>query len=141
MQRYQDCPLILRDFLSYHETIKGQSQQTIAEYYLDLRMFLRFMKLVKNELPIDTDLSSISIKDIDIRFIQNITLSDIYDFLSYLAHDREITKSEVGVSTATRSRKLSAIRIYILACIKSTGFGRLCIRRVPTRCKLLNNIS
>ena len=67
MQRYQDCPLILRDFLSYHETIKGQSQQTIAEYYLDLRMFLRFMKLVKNELPIDTDLSSISIKDIDIR--------------------------------------------------------------------------
>ena len=43
-QRYTDCPLILREFLSYHETIKGQSQRTISEYYLDLRMFFRFMK-------------------------------------------------------------------------------------------------
>ena len=32
MQRYTDCPTILRDFLTYHETIKGQSQKTISEY-------------------------------------------------------------------------------------------------------------
>lgn len=47
MERYTDCPQILREFLSYHETIKGQSQKTIQEYYLDLRIFLRFMVLVK----------------------------------------------------------------------------------------------
>ena len=46
MIRYADCPQILKDFLSYHETIKGQSAKTIQEYYLDLRMFLRFMVLV-----------------------------------------------------------------------------------------------
>ena len=46
MKRYQDCPLVLRDFLAYHESIKGQSPRTIDEYYLDLRMFLRFMKLI-----------------------------------------------------------------------------------------------
>lgn len=39
MQRYNDCPAILRDFLVYHETIKGQSPLTISEYYLDLRLF------------------------------------------------------------------------------------------------------
>ena len=39
MQQFQDCPQVLREFLSYHETIKGQSQKTISEYYLDLRMF------------------------------------------------------------------------------------------------------
>ena len=50
MQRYYDCPQILRDFLTYHETIKGQSQLTINEYYLDLRMFLRFMKLIVAKL-------------------------------------------------------------------------------------------
>ena len=47
MQTYHDCPHILREFLSYHETIKGQSQKTIAEYYLDIRMFLRFIKLIR----------------------------------------------------------------------------------------------
>ena len=48
MQVDRDCPQILREFLSYHETIKGQSKKTVAEYYLDLRMFLRFVVLIKN---------------------------------------------------------------------------------------------
>ena len=51
MQVYSDCPQILREFLSYHENIKGQSPRTISEYYLDLRLFLRFMVMVKNEMP------------------------------------------------------------------------------------------
>jgi len=52
MQTYQDCPQVLREFLSYHETIKGQSKRTVSEYYLDIRMFLRFVKLMRNELQI-----------------------------------------------------------------------------------------
>ena len=35
MKKYMDCPQVLRDFLIYHETIKGQSPRTIDEYYLD----------------------------------------------------------------------------------------------------------
>ena len=66
MQTYQDCPLILREFLSYHETIKGQSQKTISEYYLDLRMFLRFVKLMKQEMQYSTEFDSISIQEIDL---------------------------------------------------------------------------
>lgn len=82
MLKYSDCPLILRDFLTYHETIKGQSQLTISEYALDLRMFLRFMKLMRNEMPMNTDLETINIKDIDIEFIRNITTSGIrFSFL------------------------------------------------------------
>ena len=88
MQRYTDCPQILRDFLTYHETIKGQSQKTISEYYLDLRMFLRFIKLMRNDMPIDTPLEDIPIKDVDLEFIRTITTSEIFDFLSYLANDR-----------------------------------------------------
>ena len=61
MQRYSDCPQILRDFLTYHETIKGQSARTISEYYLDLRMFFRFMKLMRNDMPIHTSLDDIPI--------------------------------------------------------------------------------
>ena len=51
MARYDDSPQILRDFLSYHETIKGQSAKTIQEYYLDLRMFLRFSSLPRLRFP------------------------------------------------------------------------------------------
>ena len=32
MRYDSDCPQILRDFLAYHETIKGQSPKTISEY-------------------------------------------------------------------------------------------------------------
>lgn len=116
MQRYHDCPQILRDFLVYHENIKGQSQLTISEYYLDLRMFLRFMKLMRNDMPISTGLDDIDIRDIDIAFIREIDTSDIFDFLSYLANDRavnpESSAPEYGISPAARARKLSAIKSF-----------------------------
>lgn len=116
MQQYSDCPPILRDFLSYHETIKGQSPRTISEYYLDLRMFLRFMKLMKQEMPMDTDLDTISIQDVDLAFLREITTSDVFDFLSYLAHDRiprtDVQVPEIGIGTAARARKLSAVKSF-----------------------------
>ncbi len=116
MKRYQDCPQILRDFLTYHETIKGQSQKTISEYYLDLRMFLRFMKLMRNDMPIHTNLDDIPIKDVDIAFVRDITTSDIFDFLSYLANDRNPTPDspapDLGIAPAARARKLSAIKSF-----------------------------
>ena len=116
MQRYSDCPLVLREFLTYHETIKGQSPRTIQEYYLDLRMFLRFMKLMRNDMPIHTDLNDINIKDVNIRFIESITTSDIFDFLSYLANDRTVNPDssvpEYGISPAARARKLSALKSF-----------------------------
>jgi len=114
MKHYSDCPQILRDFLTYHETIKGQSPKTISEYYLDLRMFLRFIKLMRNDMPIHTNLENIPIKDVDLEFLRQITTSDVFDFLSYLANDRNPTPDSpapnYGISTASRARKLSAIK-------------------------------
>ncbi len=116
MKRYTDCPQTLREFLIYHENIKGQSQLTISEYYLDLRMFFRFMKLMRLDMPIQTRLEDIDIKDIDIRFIEEIDTSDIFDFLSYLANDRtnnpDAPAPEYGISAASRARKLSAIKSF-----------------------------
>ena len=116
MQRYSDCPQILRDFLTYHETIKGQSQKTISEYYLDLRMFLRFVRLMRSDMPIRTRLDDIPIRDIDLDFIQKITTSEVFDFLSYLANDRnpnpDSGDQELGISASSRARKLSAIKSF-----------------------------
>lgn len=116
MKRYADCPQILRDFLTYHETIKGQSPRTISEYYLDLRMFFRFMKLMRNDMPIHTRLDDIDIRDVDLRFIRQITTSDIFDFLSYLANDRtpnpDAMLPDYGISPSARARKLSALKSF-----------------------------
>ena len=116
MKRYSDCPQILREFLIYHENIKGQSQLTISEYYLDLRMFLRFIRLMRSDMPVNTRLDDIDIKDIDIAFIQQIDTSDIFDFLSYLANDRtanpDAAAPDYGISASSRARKLSAIKSF-----------------------------
>lgn len=115
MERYQDCPQVLREFLSYHETIKGQSKRTVAEYYLDLRMFFRFLKLMKNEMPYDTPLDDISIRDVDLDFLCSVTTAEVFDFLSYLANDRENHESKNssdGINAASRARKLSAIKAF-----------------------------
>ena len=116
MQRYSDCPQILREFLIYHENIKGQSPLTISEYCLDLRMFLRFMKLMRNDMPITTKLEDIDIKDIDLGFLREIETADVFDFLSYLANDRTVNPDspapDYGISPTARARKLSAIKSF-----------------------------
>ncbi len=116
MKKYTDCPQILKDFLTYHETIKGQSQRTISEYYLDLRMFLRFIKLMRSDMPIHTRLDDIPIKNIDLNFIKDISTSDVFDFLSYLANDRTANPDspapDYGISSTARARKLSAIKSF-----------------------------
>ena len=116
MKRYSDCPQVLREFLIYHENIKGQSQLTISEYYLDLRMFLRFVKLMRSDMPINARLDDIEIKDIDLTFIREIETSDVFDFLSYLANDRtsnpDAAVPDYGISASARARKLSAIKSF-----------------------------
>ena len=72
-------PRILLDFLVYHETIRGHSKNTVNEYFLDLRNFFRFLKLSRNLVPRDTELDEIDIMDIDIPFIQKVSLIEVYE--------------------------------------------------------------
>ena len=116
MRKYADCPAVVREFLSYHETIKAQSPRTIHEYYLDLRMFLRFMKLMRSEKSLNTPFEDVDILDLDLDFIADITTSDVYEFLSWLANDRttdpDVPHSQRGIEAAARARKLSALKSF-----------------------------
>lgn len=107
MHKYSDCPAVVRDFLSYHENIKAQSPRTIAEYHLDLRMFLRFMKLMRSERSLSVPFEDVDIRDIDLDFLAGITTTDVLEFLSWLANDRSD-----GIEAAARARKLSAIKSF-----------------------------
>ncbi len=59
------CP-VLRDFLTYHETILGHSKKTVDEYYLDLRRFFRYLKRARRLVPANTPIDEISIADVDL---------------------------------------------------------------------------
>ena len=51
-----EAPELIRDFLQYHETIKNHSTRTVDAYYIDLRLFLRFVKWNRELVPQDTPL-------------------------------------------------------------------------------------
>lgn len=116
MPAYSDCPPVLRDFLSYHETIKSHSLLTVNEYYLDLRNFFRYIKMIKSKTPDDMPLEDIKISDVDIELIRSVTLSDVYDYLSYLSRERPVhgnsAHTEYGISPTSRARKIAAIRSF-----------------------------
>ena len=117
MTNYNDqSPQILRDFLSYHETIKAHSPKTVDEYFLDLRNFFRYMKQSRDRSLQSVPLDEISIMDIDIAFVRSISLTDIYSYLTYLSRDRaqqqNSDKTGYGLSAATRARKIATLRSF-----------------------------
>ena len=116
MSDYSQAPEILRDFLSYHETIKAHSQKTVDEYYLDLRNFFRYLKRQKNPSLKGLELDEISISDVDISFVKRINLMDVYDYMTYLSRDRaqhqNSRDTEYGLNAASRARKIATLRSF-----------------------------
>ena len=112
----KNVPKILQEFLVYHETIKGHSRKTVNEYYLDLRNFLRFAKKIHCPETAKFKLEDIDIADIDLQFISGISLSDIYDYMSYLSRERACHPNSrttaYGIGPAARARKIAAIRSF-----------------------------
>lgn len=119
-----EAPPILRDFLSYHETIKAHSQLTVDEYFLDLRNFFRYIKMTRDSSLKDKELSEIDISDVGIELIGSVTLSDIYNYMSYLSRDRVLHQnsrnSGYGLNAKSRARKIATIRsFYNYVCNKA----------------------
>lgn len=110
------APPVIRDFLSYHETIKGHSLKTVDEYFLDLRNFFRYMKQLRDPMLKDQTLDEISISDIDLPFVKSVTLTDIYGYMTYLSRDRaryhNSQMSNYGLNAASRARKIATIRSF-----------------------------
>ena len=130
MDYRSNSPEILREFLFYHETIKGHSQKTINEYYLDLRMFFRFLKIHRNQVPRETPFDEICILDIDVDFVSSVNISDVYEYLAFLSRDRpknaNSRHTEYGLTANSRARKIAVIRSYYkYLTLKTTSRNRL----------------
>lgn len=88
-----EAPAPVRDFLVYHDTIKGQSRATVDSYYLDLRTFTRYLMIARDLVPRDTEPEDVDIRHVDLHFYEAVTLSEVYEFLAYLSRDRELNAS------------------------------------------------
>ncbi|MFB5086919.1 tyrosine recombinase XerC [Psychrobacillus sp. PGGUH221] len=102
MQR--EIPKILKDFLVYLTTIKGKSLRTRKEYEYDLKLFFRFLKAIEDDID-PGEIQTINISDINIEWIREVTLENIYLFLEYC----EVQRNN---STASRARKAATIKSF-----------------------------
>ncbi len=98
-------PPVLRDFLTYSETIRGKSSKSVEEYYLDLQTFFRYLLKTRGMVPPGTEFEKISIDCVDGKLLSTVTISDLYAFIVYCKNDR-------GNNAATRARKTSTLRIF-----------------------------
>lgn len=111
-----EAPDIIKGFLTYHETIKGHSRKTVDEYYLDLRNFFRFLKIQRGIVPRNTELEDVSISDIDLNFVKSVTVTEAYEYLSFMTRDKvknqRSREVEYGTKASTRARKVSTLRSF-----------------------------
>ena len=86
------------------KSTKGSSDTTIREYYYDIRLFLRYLK-VRRGLCDDSDFDNISIDDIDAELLKSVKKQDIYAYNGYLEKVRK-------VSNRSKHRKISSLRAF-----------------------------
>lgn len=94
-----DNPEFLNDYLVHIKVVKMLSERTINEYYLDTRLFLKFIHS-KGEDVDDADISKMTEDE-----LRKITISDIYGFIFYAADERNNLDK-------ARYRKISALRSF-----------------------------
>lgn len=100
-----DCPGFLKDFLTHLKVIRGRADRTEEAYYIDLRTFLRYIKLTNGLVSPECEFEQISIADVDFEYIKDFKIYDAYNYLRFL-------KDERGNSKKTRARKCSALKQF-----------------------------
>lgn len=98
-------PKLVQQYLIYLEAIKGHSRLSVIEYASDLRTFFRYLAKEKGLCDKNTPDEKIDLSPIDLNFIQNVNLSDAYQFLIYCKDERQNNES-------TRARRVIAIRRF-----------------------------
>lgn len=100
-----EAPSYLKEYLSYAIGIKHLSQQTVMSYYIQLRAFLRWIKCRYDPNITLESFRKISIIDVPFSSIEEITTTDLYEFLTF---STTILKNDV----TTKSIKLTAIKAF-----------------------------
>lgn len=107
MINFDDCPILLQDYLNYMLTIKGRSMLTVKEYYYDLKRFLKYIIMRKNLFGynLNSNIDLIAISNIKKHDINDIDITDLHAYISYCDNN-------FSDSTKTKARKISSIKSF-----------------------------
>lgn len=103
--RDNDIPECLNEFLTYLQTIKGKSPNTIDAYKIDLTMFFRFIMIYKGNIKNEIEFEDVPIKDLDNETLKSIKLTDLYAFLSFVERYRDN-------GSHARARKVATLKSF-----------------------------
>lgn len=101
----KECPGYLNEFFTYQRVVKIKAERTLEAYYIDLRLFLRYIKLTKGAANTEIPLNDIPISDVPLEDVKNMSKLDILNYLSYVATERKNTAK-------TRHRKLASLKVF-----------------------------
>ena len=110
---YEDCPPLLKRFLRHIVTIQGLTIRTANQYYVNIRLFLRYIRMLKLDLP-DSDYETVGIDDISREDLVRVTKDDVLSYLFFLAGR--------GDEVVSRGNKLSSIKSFYRYLCDSEGF-------------------
>ena len=103
-KKFTDVPRVLRDYLNFMTVIKGKSENTVKEYYYDLRMFLRFVFALERSLDLN-ELNNIDLTEFNEDLLKEITLSDLYEFMAYVNNEKSSNDNY-------RARKVASLKSF-----------------------------
>lgn len=101
MPVYTDCPAPLKEYLRNLIVIRGLSEKTANTYYVNLRLFFRFIKMKKRDLR-EKEYEEIPIEDITVDEIASVTKEDVLEFILFMCNN--------GNRVSSRSNKLSSVK-------------------------------
>lgn len=103
---YDDAPQSIKDFIYYEQIVKGRSELTVKNYYMDIRMFFRYYKVSRGRAFNDIqEFSKISISDITDDDIRSVDLQMAQEFLIYM-------KNKKNNDRKARYRKAVSLRQF-----------------------------
>ena len=102
MKNYNSAenPEFFNEYLIHLKIIRLLSERTISEYYLDTRMFLKFIHGSS-----DQAIEYVVISDMTEAELKKITVTDIYNFIFYASDER-------NNADKARYRKISSLRSF-----------------------------
>ncbi len=112
--KYDDVPDILRNYLNYMLVIKGRSENTVKEYYYDLRTFFKYIHAISNDLDI-INLDKIDLDNFDTNLLKQVELNDLYEFMTYINNFKSSNDSY-------KARKVASLRSFYNYLSTKIGF-------------------
>lgn len=106
----------IKDFLYFEKVARNHSENTIYEYYKDLRTFFRFMKRERGIADPQLEFEEIPLDDIDLEFIRSVKKTEINAYVNYLRAERKVNEGKKterqGISPAATQRKIATLRSF-----------------------------